>query len=61
MKLDPVSRRSLGVTLAAALAAPAQAPPSDVDQARERLRQNAAALAKAPLDRSTEPAFIFQA
>jgi hypothetical protein len=61
MKLDSVSRRSLGVALAAALAAPAQTPPSDLDQAKERLRQNAAALTKTPLDRSTEPAFFFQA
>jgi hypothetical protein len=61
MKLDPVSRRSLGAALAAALAAPAQTTPSDLEAAKERLQQNSAALTKAPLDRSVEPAFHFQA
>lgn len=61
MKLDVVTRRSLAAALAAPIVSQAQTPPSDLEQARERLRQNAVSLTRQPLDRSVEPAFFFQA
>jgi hypothetical protein len=71
-----LTRRQVAVSLAAVAAAPAQAapqtqppsqPPSQPQAddltaaARDRLKNNAGALASVPLPISTEPAFQFKA
>jgi hypothetical protein len=64
-----VTRRSLARILAASAAVPlqavAQTPSPDSDDelraARDRMRNDAAILAKFPLPKTTEPAFRFKA
>ena len=64
-----LTRRSLARILAATAAVPlqgvAQTPPPDADDelkaARDRMRNDAAILAKFPLPKITEPAFRFKA
>jgi hypothetical protein len=55
----------LAATAAAPLPAAPQAPPPDSDAelraARDRMRNNAAQLARFPLPKTTEPAFRFKA
>jgi hypothetical protein len=64
-----VTRRALGRILAATAAVPLQAAPQgpspDADEelkaARERLRNQAAQIARVPLLKTVEPAFRFKA
>jgi hypothetical protein len=63
--LMPLTRRDLAaVLLAPAAAAAAQTQPAAVDEvqaARDRIKANAAALAKVELPMAVEPAFQFKA
>jgi hypothetical protein len=65
-----LTRRQVAASLAAVAAVPApavaQTPPSqpqpdDLTAARDRLKNNAGALASVPFPMSTEPAFQFKA
>jgi hypothetical protein len=64
-----LTRRKLATVLVSATAmaarppqsAPAPAPDSDLQTARDRQQANAAALTRAPIPMATEPAFQFKA
>lgn len=56
-----LTRRQLGVSLAALAPLPAQQPPGDeLATAREQLKRNSAALRKFHVPTLSEPSFVFK-